>query len=140
MRHLFWILAFATGITAVTPLAALELADSDEIRVDTRCVADSVTVGQRFVVTHAFSYSDTLSMCPVTTMNVGKNRVMSLQWKDKAADGILTRRVRLELISLDLAQAVLPPQSFDFQTPAGDTLRAVTDEIVLPVRAYIVQR
>lgn len=127
-------LIVVSGLPA-TGLAALEFATPDVIGVETRCLADSVTVGQRFVVTHTFSYADTLSMLPVVGIKVGKNRVISLDWRDHSSDGMVTRTARLELMSLDLSEARLPQQEFDFETPAGDTLRAITDEIVLPVRS-----
>ena len=61
-----------TGIIAVVALAlqvgsvqaTLEYDPDGLVRVDTRVTADSVTVGERFGVVHAFSYPDSLAMMP----------------------------------------------------------------------------
>lgn len=133
--RVFLSLLILGAVSRVSPAVAFEFASPEEVTVETRCLADSVTVGQRFVVTHTFLYSDTISMLPVVAVNAGKSRLISLQWRDEVSNAVVTRRARLELMSLDLVEARLPQQTFDFVTLHGDTLRVITDEIVLPVRS-----
>ena len=134
-RFFICVLLVVAGVT-VNRTAAVEFASDDLIGVETKCRADSVTVGQRFVVSHTFSYPDTLAMQPVTGLKADKkSRVVSLQWSDRSSRGAITRTARIEMMSLDLAEARVPQQEFDFLTPGGDTLRVVTEEIVLPVRS-----
>jgi hypothetical protein len=95
---------------------------------------DSVTVGERFRVTHEFAFPDTLHMLPPGDMEMGKSRVVSLVWSEDESGGTTIRRADMTMITLDLEGATIPERAFDFVTPAGDTLRTVTREVAVPVR------
>jgi hypothetical protein len=91
-------------------------------------------VGQRFLVTHEFTYPDSLRMLPEGTLDLDKTRVLSLDWSESSSKGTTTRRADMWVMSLDLDGATVPPLEFDFVSPSGDTIRAMTDEVDVPVR------
>lgn len=96
--------------------------------------ADSVTVGQRFMVRHVFVYADTLEMAVPREFDPGTCRIITLVWSDGEAEGAITRTAELSMMTLDLEEARMPSLAIEFYTPAGDTLLAFTDEVVIPVR------
>ena len=104
------------------------------VRVESRARADSVTVGQRFLVTHEFTYPDSLRMLPEGELELDKTRVLSLDWSESSSNGTTTRRANMWVMTLDLDGARVPPLEFDFVSPSGDTIRAMTDEVDVPVR------
>jgi hypothetical protein len=104
------------------------------VHVESQARADSVTVGQRFLVTHEFTYPDSLRMLPEGTLDLDKTRVLSLDWSESSSKGTTTRRADMWVMSLDLDGATVPPLEFDFVSPSGDTIRAMTDEVDVPVR------
>jgi len=104
------------------------------VHVESNARADSVTVGQRFLVTHEFTYPDSLRMLPEGALELDKTRVLSLDWSQSSSNGTTTRRADMWVLSLDLDGAKIPPLEFDFVSPSGDTIRAMTEEVDVPVR------
>ena len=104
------------------------------IRVETISRIDSVTVGERYDILVRFTYPDSLTPIPLLKMDVGKNRLMSMDWDEAQQDGMWTRTATIQLLTLDLEVSGLPEVAFDFETPAGDTLRVFSNEISIPIR------
>lgn len=119
----------AAGFTEVQP-ASTRLV---EVRT-TVSAPDSVTVGQRFSVRHTFLFPDSLEMAVPDEIDPGTCRILSPDWSDSESGGRIERRVDFTLITLDLEEARLPGMAVEFYTPAGDTIVAFADEVVVPVR------
>jgi len=131
--------AFALAAQAGAVQALLEHDPDGLVRVDTRITADSVTVGERFHVVHAYSYPDTLAMMPPDPVDAGNCRVLSQKWKEDRSPGATTRTASIALMTLDLESARVPEAWVDFRTPAGDTLRVYTPDVEVPVRHVAAQ-
>lgn len=124
------LLALQAGVATAT----LEYDPAGLIRVETRVVADSVTVGERFAVVHAISFPDSLVMIPPEALDPGNCRVLSQRWREGRSGVDVTRTASISLITLDLEAARVPETHFDFRTPSGDTLRVFTRDVEVPVR------
>jgi len=130
---LFCAMVVFTAFACTTGFAKLELDPDGLIQTDTRVPVDSVTVGQRFVLTHTFTFPDSLVMLPVTELKTGKCRILNVEWAEQAEEDVMMRTSTLTLLTLNLTEAVVPSMTFDFLTPSGDTLRVYTEELVIPV-------
>jgi hypothetical protein len=120
--------------------ALVELDPDGLVHVSTATATDSITVGERFAVQHTITFPDTLTFLEPTEVNTGNCRVLRSNWVNAApADGHIARTLDLTLITLDLEAARIPPMAFDFQTPSGDTLRAIATDIEMPVRSLASQ-
>ena len=95
---------------------------------------DSVTVGERFGVTHLFSYPDSLAMSVPREIDPGSCRIVSLIWTEDKSNGTVEKAVSLSALTLDLEQATLPALAVEFFAPSGDTIVAFADEVTIPVR------
>jgi hypothetical protein len=125
-------LAVALALLAgATPAAA----SPNPVSVHTVVTApDSVTVGERFKVEQVFSYPDTLVMSIPREIPAGTCRILSQHWSEKHSGGVMEKTLSLWALTLDLEQARLPALAVDFYTPSRDTVVALTDEVVIPVR------
>jgi len=121
------VLAVAAG------LATLASARVIDVRTEVSA-PDSVTVGQRFRVAHVYTYPDSLTMEVQPEFDPGSCRIVSAVWSEDRADGNVVKAVSLDAFTLDLEQARLPALAVQFFTPAGDTMVAFAEEIVIPVR------
>lgn len=99
--------------------------------------ADSVTVGERFHLRVSFQYPDSLRMLDPVALEAGTCRILSFAWDGKKSRGRVERAGLLTLITLDLEAARFPETKWEFVTPSGDTLRALTPEFVVPVRRLV---
>jgi hypothetical protein len=95
---------------------------------------DSVTVGERFEVTHLFSYPDSLAASVPREIDPGSCRIVSFVWTEDKTNGTVEKAVSLSALTLDLEQATLPALAMEFFTPSGDTIVAFADEVTIPVR------
>lgn len=111
----------------------------DEVRVATDAHIDTVTVGQRFVATWRFSYADTLTAIVPEKVDAGTCRLMDIRWEDKKDGGRVERTAIATFIPLSVDSSVVPSNPFDFVAPGGDTLRAWSDEIRVPIRRIAAQ-
>jgi hypothetical protein len=124
-----------TGLLLAAALGVSAHAAAQLIDVRTEVAApDSVTVGERFRVTHIFSYPDSLTMSVPEEIDPGSCRLLSKEWSEDKEEGRVEKTLSLEAITIDLEQATLPALAVQFFTPAGDTLVAFTDEVIIPVR------
>jgi len=105
-----------------------------EVSVATQATLDSVTVGQRFRVTYRFSFADSLKAVVPKALDPGTCRVMSMAWNE-THDGKRVERVAdVTFIPLSVDSSVVPANPFDFVSPRGDTLRAWSDEVRVPIK------
>jgi hypothetical protein len=105
------------------------------VKIETRALADSVTVGQRLHVRYDLSFSDSLVLLPKETFDPGNCRLLSLQWRDGTpAKDERVKEADLAVIPLDLESARIPAADFLFLTPAGDTLVARSIDVEVPIR------
>jgi len=120
--------------------ARMELDPDGLVYVSTELKTDSITVGERFAVRHTITFPDTLSFLAPAEVSTGNCRALRSNWAPgTVADGRDTRTLDLLLITLDLEAARIPPMVFDFETAAGDTIRAFSTEIEVPVRSLAQQ-
>jgi hypothetical protein len=121
---------------AATVASGVEYDPDGLVSIDTRVDRDSITVGERFVVTYEFSFPDTLDMVSRGAPELEKTRVVSLVWSQEEGEGerMTARRMDMTLLTLNLEGATVPEMPFDFVTPSGDTLRAYAREASVPVR------
>jgi hypothetical protein len=127
-------IALAAAVTTAHPPVS-RAASTRLVESQTEVLApDSVTVGERFGVRHTFTFPDTLEMSVPSDFEPGSCRVVSLVWRAAQSDGSFERTAEFTLMTLDLEEARFPGFAVDFVTPAGDTLVAFADEVVIPVR------
>lgn len=129
-----WVAGLWLGAVCATPAAAGSARDMGVV-VTTHAAADSVTVGQRFHVTHKVTFPDSLRMLPFEAPKAGKTRFLSTRWKETRAKGTVTRTADLVGMTLSLEDATVPAMTFAFTTPAGDTVTSTTVALEIPVRA-----
>jgi hypothetical protein len=116
------------------PLRAITEAPDSVVSVSTECKADSVTVGQRFDVSCRATFADSLKALTPADVPPGTCRLISSKWNDAREKDRAVRTGTLVFIPVSLDSAYVPPMPLDFVTPHGDTLRAWTDAIDLPIR------
>jgi hypothetical protein len=115
--------------------AARVLTAVDEITVKTETPFDSVTVGQRFHVLYHFTYADSLKPVVREKLAMGTCRVVApVAWKEAKNETRIERIGDVTFIPLSVDSSVVPANSFDFVSPAGDTIRAWTDDVQVPIR------
>ncbi len=136
MRQRFTLsIVLAAALAAVTaPLRAVTDAPDSLVSVSTECKTDSVTVGQRFDVTCRATFADSLKALTPADVPQGTCRLISSKWNDSHEKDRAVRTGTLVFIPVSLDSAYVPPMPLDFVTPHGDTLRAWTDAIDLPIR------
>jgi len=107
----------------------------DEVAVKTETGPDSVTVGQRFHVLYHFSYADSLRPVVRDKIDAGTCRVIDeVAWKETRDGARIERTADVTFIPLSIDSSVVPANAFDFVTAAGDTIRAFTDEVRVPIK------
>jgi hypothetical protein len=104
------------------------------VHVATDAPKDSVTVGQRFPVAYRLTAPDSLTFVVPSKIDAGKCRVVSMAWHDTSADGKLEHAANVFMVPVALDSVSVPPVSFDFVSPHGDTLRAWSDGFDVPIR------
>jgi len=125
------------ALGALTPRAAgaaRVLTALDEVTVKTDAALDSVTVGQRFHVVYHFSFADSLKPVEKKKLDAGTCRVMDAAWSETKNGNQVERIGDVTFIPMSVDSSVVPANSFDFVSPAGDTLRAWTDDIQVPIK------
>jgi hypothetical protein len=123
------LLAAGAGAAAARTLPVL-----DEVTVVTEARGDTVTVGQRFPVTYRFSFADSLVPIVPKALDAGTCRAMSVAWGEQRDGARVERTATVVFIPLSVDSSVVPANAFDFVAPLGDTLRAWSDEIRVPIR------
>ncbi len=105
------------------------------VAVKTETAFDSVTVGQRFHVLYRFDYADSLRPVVRETLDAGTCRPFGeAVWKEARHGARIERTADAIFIPLSVDSSVVPANAFDFVNPAGDTIRAWTDEVRVPIR------
>lgn len=104
------------------------------IRLETKADADSVTVGERFRVTHRVTYPDSLILIPPEVFDTGTCRLISAAWRSDEGEGAVTKYAELVLITTNLEHAKVPGATFRFLAPSGDTLAVFSEEVDVAVR------
>jgi hypothetical protein len=128
------VFAVCAGGLARPAVAARVVPVLDEVAVTTEAHIDSVTVGQRFVATYHFAFADSLSAIARDKLDAGTCRLMDLRWEEKQDGGRIERTAIATFIPLSVDSSVVAANAFDFVSPRGDTLRAWSDEIRVPIR------
>ena len=106
----------------------------DEVALKTEASFDSVTVGQRFHVRYHFTYADSLTPVVPENIKAGTCRAIGATWSDTANGHRIERIGDVTFIPLSVDSSVVPANAFDFVSPAGDTIRAWSDEVPVPIR------
>jgi hypothetical protein len=121
--------------TTASPGTGASMGGDRIVRTRTEIPAiDSVTVGERIRITHSFIYPDSLRMRIPDEIDPGTCRILSFVWRENRTGGEIEITADVSMITLDLEEARLPAIVVDFITPSGDTLVALADEVVVPVR------
>ncbi len=105
-----------------------------EVTLKTEASFDSLTVGQRFHVRYHFTYADSLTPLVPKRINAGTCRAIGATWNDAANGQRIERIGDVTFIPLSVDSSVVPANAFDFVSPAGDTIRAWSDEVRVPIR------
>ncbi|HET6350146.1 MAG TPA: hypothetical protein VFH88_13785 [Candidatus Krumholzibacteria bacterium] len=107
----------------------------DEVTTQTTGPTDSVTVGQRFHAIYKFTFADSLRPVVPRKINAGTCRVMNVDWNEaRGKDTRIQRTADVTFIPLSVDSSVVPANAFDFLSAHGDTVRAWTDEIRVPIK------
>ncbi len=126
------LIVIAAALAAFAPRAGATARSADGVvNVSTETKADSVTVGQRFDVVYRLTFPDSLKALTPEKLPSGSCRLVSASWKD-AQPGARVGRATFMPVSLD--SVVVPSFPIDFVAPDGDTLRAWTDRVDLPLK------
>lgn len=121
------VLAGTAIVAAATPARVVD------VRTEVSA-PDSVTVGERFRVTHVFTYPDSLTLLVPPEIHPGSCRIQSATWSEGGAGGRVEKSLSVEAFTLDLERAALPSLAVQFFAPGGDTTVAFTREVAIPVR------
>jgi hypothetical protein len=128
---------FLATVVAGVPAAQLRTAVS-EITTRTETVADSVTIGQRFHIKYHFVFNpDSLRPLTPKKLNAGTCRTMSVAYteaKKDPKDKEVERIADVTFIPLSIDSSVVPANKFDFLSANGDTIRAWTDDVRVPIK------
>jgi hypothetical protein len=127
------------GAFGVAPAHARVVTAVDEVAVKTETAFDSLTVGQRFLVRYVFTYADSLTPVVPEKLDAGTCRVMDLAWSETAADHRVERVGDVTFIPLSIDSSVVPANAFDFVSTSGDTIRAWSDDVLVPIRRIAAQ-
>ncbi len=106
---------------------------SGVVQVVVDAPSDSVTVGQRFPVAYRVTAPDSLAPILRTSVDAGKCRVVSFAWQETKREGTTERVANVVMVPVALDSVAVPPNSFDFVSPNGDTLRAWSDGFDVPL-------
>jgi hypothetical protein len=131
------VMVLLATVVARVPAARLKTAVS-EVAARTEAGRDSVTIGQRFQVRYHFTFdADSLRPIVPKKLNAGTCRVMGVQYteakQDKQARQV-ERIADVTFIPLSVDSSVVPANKFDFLAANGDTIRAWTDEVRVPIK------
>jgi hypothetical protein len=129
------IAAGLVALAAAVPSAPARVVTAlDEVELRTETSFDSLTVGQRFHVLYRFTYADSLRPVARESLDAGTCRVMSMSWTDAPKGRQIERTGDITFIPLSVDSSVVPANAFDFVTSRGDTIRAWSDEVPVPIR------
>ena len=127
-------LVIITGCLVIA-IACVALAGADEPYVEIRAAVDSVTVGQRLVISYAATYPDSLTLLPPRQFDPGNCHLVSVRWhEERLREGQRIKQADVVVLPMDLETAAIPPASFSFLSPSGDTLVVFSDAVEIPVR------
>jgi len=128
-------IVFATVVASSS--AQLKTALS-EVATRTETVADSVTIGQRFHIKYHFVFNpDSLRPLTPKKLNAGTCRTMAVTYteaKKDPKDKEVERIADVTFIPLSIDSSVVPANKFDFLAANGDTIRAWTDDVRVPIK------
>lgn len=132
-------LAYCAALAAVLPVTtaaapARVVTAVDEVAVKTEVAIDSLTVGQRFHVRYHFTFADSLKPVVPKNLDAGTCRAMDVAWTETAKDHAVERTGDVTFIPMSVDSSIVPANKFDFVSPAGDTIRAWSDDIPVPIR------
>jgi len=139
MKHTRASAALATGLLAMIIAAAgaaprLKTAVG-EVASRTETAFDSVTVGQRFHVRYHFTFDpDSLRPIVPKKLAAGTCRVMEVAYNEVKKDRQVERVADVTFIPLSVDSSVVPANAFNFLAANGDTIRAWTDEVRVPIK------
>jgi hypothetical protein len=106
-----------------------------EVASRTETAFDSVTVGQRFHVRYHFIFDpDSLRPIVPRKLAAGTCRVMGVAYNEVKKDKQVERVADVTFIPLSVDSSVVPANAFNFLAANGDTIRAWTDEVRVPIK------
>lgn len=127
----------ATLLAGAGTAARLRTAVS-EVATRTETAPDSVTIGQRFHIKYHFVFDpDSLRPLVPKKLNAGTCRVMGVAYneaKKDPKDKQVERIADVTFIPLSIDSSVVPANKFDFLATNGDTIRAWTDDVRVPIK------
>jgi hypothetical protein len=125
-------IVFATVVASSS--AQLKTAVS-EVTTRTETAPDSVTIGQRFHIKYHFVFNpDSLRPLTPKKLNAGTCRTMSVAYTETSQDKQIERIADVTFIPLSIDSSVVPANKFDFLAANGDTIRAWTDDVRVPIK------
>lgn len=137
MRALAAIAAiFLATVVASVPAARLKTAVS-EVTTRTETAPDSLTIGQRFHIKYHFVFNpDSLRPLTPKKLNPGTCRTMAVAYTETRndRDKQVERIADVTFIPLSIDSSVVPANKFDFLAANGDTIRAWTDDVRVPIK------
>lgn len=138
MRNIRAIAAIATACfaTVVASVSAARLKTAvGEVVTRTTTASDSVTIGQRFHIQYHFAFSpDSLRPLIPKKIDAGTCRMMAVAYAETKKDKEVERIADVTFIPLSIDSSVVPANKFDFLAANGDTIRAWTDEVRVPIK------
>jgi hypothetical protein len=106
-----------------------------EVATRTETAFDSVTVGQRFHVLYHFTFNpDSLRPLVPKKIDAGTCRSMGVAYREAKKDKQVERIADVTFIPLSIDSSVVPANKFDFLAADGDTIRAWTDQVRVPIK------
>ncbi len=138
MKHMRALAAIAAvllaTVVASVPAAQLKTAVS-EVTTRTETAPDSVTIGQRFHIKYHFVFNpDSLRPLTPKKLNAGTCRTMSVAYTETKQASQVERIADVTFIPLSIDSSVVPANKFDFLAANGDTIRAWTDDVRVPIK------
>ncbi len=135
-RRAFGVLATVALAIVVTSADAARLRTAvSEVTTRTETAFDSVTIGQRFHIQYHFAFApDSLRPLVPKKLNAGTCRLMAVAYTETKKDKEVERIADVTFIPLSIDSSVVPANKFDFLAANGDTVRAWTDEVRVPIR------
>jgi len=134
MRTSAAVAAIVCATVVASSSAQLKTAVS-EVTTRTETTADSVTIGQRFHIKYHFVFNpDSLRPLTPKKLNAGTCRTMSVTYTETSQDKQIERIADVTFIPLSIDSSVVPANKFDFLAANGDTIRAWTDDVRVPIK------
>lgn len=131
------VIVLLATVVASVPAARLRTAVS-EVATRTETAPDSVTIGQRFHIKYHFVFDpDSLRPLVPKKLNAGTCRTMAVAYteaKKDPKDRQIERIADVTFIPLSIDSSVVPANKFDFLAANGDTIRAWTDDVRVPIK------